>query len=287
MDGLSLLEWWWTVPAGLALVGFGCSLAGLTRAQRAVWANARITAVEQPAHGASKRPGLPVTLAFQDPATGREYTLPNAGKHGDTVEAAWPGREFAVRYPPGQPESFHLVDDLFGERKGLGGPTCLIGLLMLGLAIHATVGWGWRGALLGFGGLATVVTLVSRDIALMRTRGALLDTAVAVPGRVVSVTKDVHTDGEGSPIVNHAPVVVFSTREGAEVTVLFREGVPEPSRSLGRELTVHYAPADPAVCTPDPAADRRSRRNTVVFFRLLQPAAVAATVAGAVLLWRR
>ena len=35
MDLQELLGLWWTVPAGLALVGYACSLAGLTRPQRA------------------------------------------------------------------------------------------------------------------------------------------------------------------------------------------------------------------------------------------------------------
>ncbi|MFJ9005804.1 hypothetical protein [Streptomyces canus] len=84
-----------------------------------------------------------------------------------------------------------------------------------------------------------------------RARDALLAEAIAVPARVVAVTRDVYTDGESDEIINHAPVVTFTTLEGTEVTVLSRDGIPDPSRSLGRRLTIHYAPSDPAVCTPD------------------------------------
>lgn len=34
MDLQKLFGLWWAVPAGLALVGYACSLAGLTRPQR-------------------------------------------------------------------------------------------------------------------------------------------------------------------------------------------------------------------------------------------------------------
>ncbi|MCX4763974.1 DUF3592 domain-containing protein [Streptomyces sp. NBC_01275] len=284
MSGHEPLELWWAVPAGLALLGYGLSFAGLTRAQRAVWVTARIVGVEQPTHGDSKRPGIPVTVAFQDPATGREFILPNAGKHGDSVEEAWVGREFEVRYPPGQPHRFRIVLDTTGEKNGRLGPTCAVMLLLIGLAIHATVVWGYPWALLGFGALLTAFAAASPDIRSARLRDHLLASAVAVPARVVAVAKDVHTAGEGDEIVDHTPVVAFTTHEGVHVTVLCRDNIPDPGRSLDRALTVHYAPSDLTVYTPDPAADRRDREGSIGLIVILLIIGTAAIVTGAVTL---
>ncbi|WP_239590310.1 DUF3592 domain-containing protein [Streptomyces aureoverticillatus] len=281
-----MLEFWWAIPAGLALLGYARSLAGVTRAQRAVWAKARIVAVQQPAHGDSRKPGIPVTLMFQDPGTGQEFTLPNAGKHGDAIEEAWVGREIDVRYPPGQPLRFAVVRGGPGDRTGREGPDCAVMLLLIGLVIHATVRWGWPWALLGFGTLLTAAAVLSPDIRIVRARNALLASAVAVPARVVAVTRDVHTDDEsGRDIVVHAPVIDFTTHEGAHVTVLSGGGIPDPGRSLHRALTIHYAPTDPAVHTPDPAADRRSGALNIAFVVALLLAGSAAAVVGAVMLW--
>ncbi|WP_319637736.1 DUF3592 domain-containing protein [Streptomyces milbemycinicus] len=194
------------IPAALALLGYARSLAGVTRAQRAVWVKARIVAVEQPAHGGSRKPGIPVTLTFQDPGTGREFTLSNAGKHGEAIEEAWVGREVEVRYPPGQPLRFAVVLGGAGEQTGREGPDCAVMLLLIGLVIHATVRWGWPWALLGFGTLLTAAAVRSPDIRMVRARNAQLASAVAVPARVVAVTRDVYTDDEsGGDIVVHAP----------------------------------------------------------------------------------
>lgn len=233
---------WWVVPAGLALLGYGLSLAGLSRAQRAEWVTARIVEVLPPAHGDSKRPGIPVTVAFQDPAGGAEFTLPNAGKHGDAVHQAWVGREVDVRYPPGRPHRFRIVLDASDEKHGRAGPNCTVFLLLLGVAIHATVARGYPYALIGFGGLVTYCTAFGQDIRQARARDALLASAVAVPGRVVAVTRDVYTDGEGGEVINHAPVVAFTTLDGTRVTALSLDGIPAPSRSLDRDLTIHYSP---------------------------------------------
>ncbi|MFD9071512.1 DUF3592 domain-containing protein [Streptomyces lasiicapitis] len=281
-----MLEFWWAIPAGLALLGYARSLAGMTRAQRAKWVKARIVAVQQPAHGDSRKPGIPVTLTFQDPGTGQEFTLPNAGKHGDAIEEAWVGREIDVHYPPGQPLRFAVVRGGPGDRTGREGPDCAVMLLLIGLVIHATVRWGWPWALLGFGTLLTAAAVLSPDIRVVRARNALLASAVAIPARVVAVTRDVHTDDEsGRDIVVHAPVIAFTTHEGAHVTVLSGGGIPDPGRSLHRALTIHYAPADPAVHTPDLAADRRSGALNIAFVVALLLAGTAAAVVGAVMLW--
>ncbi|MFE5094859.1 DUF3592 domain-containing protein [Streptomyces sp. NPDC056638] len=281
MSSYEVLALWWVVPAGLALLGYGRSLAGVTRAQRAVWVKARIVEVGQPAHGDSGKPGIPVTFAFQDPATGQEFTLPNAGRHGDAIQEAWVGREVDVRYPPGQPHRFLVVLDTVGEKSGRNGPNCAVVLLLIGLVIHATVVRGYPWALLGFGALLTAAGAISPDIRVARARNALLASAVAVPARVVAVTKDVYTDDEAGEIVNHTPVVTFTTRQGTHVTVLSRDGIPGPGLSLGRNLTIHYAPTDPAVYTPDPAADRRSGAKSIAFIVALLLTGTAAIVIGA------
>ncbi|GAB2882172.1 DUF3592 domain-containing protein [Streptomyces mayteni] len=284
MDFHEALGFWWVLPAGLALVGYALSFAGLSRAQRAVWVRARIVRVDLPAHWESKIPGIPVTVAFQDPASGREFTLPNAGRHGSAIHEAWVGREVEVRYPPGRPDRFQVVLDTDGEKSGRSGPNCLVFLVFLGLVIHAAVIREWPWALLGAGGLLTVVGTYSPDIRLAREREARLASSFAVPARVVAVTRDVYQDGEGSEIINHAPVVTFTTVEGTEVTVLSLDGIPEPSRSLGRELTVHYVPDDPAVYTTDLAADRRDGRKAIAFIVVLLLLGVAGMVSGAALL---
>ncbi|WP_129841590.1 DUF3592 domain-containing protein [Streptomyces sp. RFCAC02] len=284
MTGHEALQLWWVLPAGFALLGHGLSLAGLTRAQRAVWVTARIVEVGRPAHGASKRPGIPVTVAFRDPATGREFVLPNDGRHGDSVEEAWVGREFEVRYPPGQPHRFRIVLDTMGEKNGRLAPNCAIVLLLIGLVIHATVLWGYPWALLGFGALLTALAAASPDIRQARARDTLLATAIAVPGHVVAVTRDIYTDGEGDEIINHAPVVTFTTLDGTDITVLSRNGIPNPGKSLNRELTIHYAPTDPAIYTPDPKADRRDRERAIGWIIILLLLGTASTTTGAALL---
>ncbi|MDX3452200.1 DUF3592 domain-containing protein [Streptomyces sp. ME02-8801-2C] len=284
MSTHELWELWWVVPASVALLGYGLSLVGLAPAQRAVWVTARIVEVGQPAHGAAKDPGIPVTIAFQDPDSGREFVLPNAGRHGRGVEAAWVGRELTVRYRRGRPDRFRVVLDPADEKRGRVVPNCTVALLLIGLVIHAAVARGRPWALLGFGTLLTVAMASGADLRAVRTRDALLSSAVAVPARVVAVTKDEYEDGEGSKIVNHAPVVTFTTREGVHVTVLSRDGIPDPGRSLGRHLTIHYAPDDPTVHTPDLAAERRDSERAVGWIVILVVVGIAAVVAGAIAL---
>ncbi|MDQ0681460.1 hypothetical protein QFZ56_000423 [Streptomyces achromogenes] len=146
---------------------------------------------------------------------------------------------------------------------------------------------GYPWALVGFGALLAVVTAAGPDLRTVRSRDALLSSAVAVPAQVVAVARNVCTDGEGDEIVVHTSVVCFTTHEGTQVTVLVRDGIPEPGRSLGRELTVHYAPSDPAVYTCDLAAERRSNETAVGVIIMLFVAGVAATVVGAALLRHR
>lgn len=281
MDAQRMLGLWWTLPAGLAALGYVCSLAGVTRAQRAVWVTARVVEVHPPAHHDSQRPGIPVTVTFQDPATGREFRLRYAGRRGHVVEAAWVGREFPVRYPRRRPERFQLMVDVWGERRGLAAPNCTVFLTLVGLVVQSFFVWGRPWGLICVGGLLLLTGALSRDVEIARTRAALMHQAVAVPGRVVAVTRDIYTDGEGEEIPSHAPVVAFTTREGVQVTALCREGIPDPRRSLGRDVTIHYAPRDPSVLTPDPDHDRRARAAGVRFVAGLLLAGAAAVAAGA------
>ncbi|UIX32442.1 hypothetical protein [Streptomyces sp. GQFP] len=189
-----------------------------------------------------------------------------------------------MRYPRGRPDRFRIVLDTVPDRNGRAAPNCAVALLLLGLAVHATVAWGYPGALLGFGALVTAYVANGADLRTVRARDALLASAVAVPARVVAVTRDVYTDGEGDEVFNHAPVIVFTTTEGTRMTVLCREGVPNPSRSLDRDLTIHYAPTAPTVYTPDPAAEHRSNEGTLGVIIIVLIAGAAAMVTGAVLL---
>lgn len=105
--------------------------------------------------------------------------------------------------------------------------------------------------------------------------------SVAVPGRVVAVTKDVYTDGEGDEIVNHAPVVAFTTHEGILVTALCRGSSRTPacpSTAFSRSTT---RPSSP----PDLDHDRRERAMSVRFIVTLLVAGIAAVAAGVISLY--
>jgi len=270
----------------LAVVGYLLSFAGLTRAQRAEWVKGRIVDLESPDHGDSKDGGIPVTVAFRDPGSGREFRLSNTGgKHGFPLRAAWIGREVAVSYPKGRPEKFRIaLDD--SDRDGRGFPLLMLVILLVGLVIHAGIAWGYEWAVLGTGVLAILVGLFGRDAHLARVRGSLLADPVAVPARVVAVTTDVYTDGEGSEIINHAPVVAFTTTDARAVLVQPLDHFPNPGQSLGREFTLHYARTDPTVYTLDLDYDREDRRKSTRYTTWPLAFGLAAILTAAVLLWR-
>ncbi|WP_020138502.1 DUF3592 domain-containing protein [Streptomyces sp. 351MFTsu5.1] len=280
MDLRNLLWWWWTVPAGLAAVGYACSLAGLTRAQRAVWVTARVVEVHPPGHGESGERGIPVTIAYQDPRTGREFRLRHENRRGDRVLVAWVGQEFPVRFPRRRPERFLLMLDSEGRTSGTGGPNCMVILLVLGLVVQSFFAWGRPWGLICVGVLLLLVAALSRDGAYARARAAQLAEGVTVQGRVVAVTEDVHTDGEGGESVSHACVLAFTTHEGAEVTALCTRGIPDVARSLGRQVAVRYAPADPSLLTADPDHEHRERVSHIRFVSTLLVAGTAAIGLG-------
>lgn len=281
MDLQKLFGLWWTVPAGLALVGYVCSLAGLTRPQRAVWVTARVVEVHPPGHGESGNHGIPVTIVYQDPGTGREFRLRHENRRGDRVLVAWAGQEFPVRFPRRRPERFYLMLDSEGRTSGTGGPNCMMFLLVLGLVVHSFFAWGWQWGLICVGGLLLLVVALCRDGEYARARAAQLAEGVTVRGRVVGVTRDVHSDAEGGESVSHASVVAFTTHEGVEVTALCTQGIRNIARSLGRDIPLRYAPADPSLLTADPDHERRERTSQIRFLVSLSATGIAAIGVGA------
>ncbi|MFJ4788462.1 DUF3592 domain-containing protein [Streptomyces sp. NPDC088794] len=281
MDVQTMLGLWWTVPAGLALAGYVCSLAGLTRPQRAVWVTARVVEVHAPGHGEPGNDGIPVTIEYQDPGTGREFRLRHENKRGDRVLVAWVGQEFPVRFPRRRPERFHLMLDSEGRTSGTGGPNCMVILLVLGLVVQSFFAWGWQWGLICVGGLLLLVAALSRDGEYARARAAQLAAGVTVQGRVVAVTRDLYSDGEGGESVSHASVVAFTTHEGVEVTALCTQGIRNIARSLGRDIPLRYAPADPSLLTADPDHERHERASNIKFIATLLVAGTASIGMGA------
>ncbi|MET4922440.1 DUF3592 domain-containing protein [Streptomyces sp. PSRA5] len=277
----------WCAGCGvLALIGYGRSLAGATWAQRVVRVPGRIAEVRPPRHGGDGRAGIPVTIAFPDPATGQEHVLPYvAGDSGIRLDTVWVGRELAVLHEPGDPRHFKITYDLADDRRGLALPHFLVFLLYAGLVADISIRHGYPWALLGVGVPLTVVMafVLRHDLRLARRDAARRDAAVAVPGRVVAVLTTDHEDGEGS-WTSHTAVITFATREETVVTARFRVERDDPATAYGQEVTVHYAPDDPEAFTLDLAAGRRSNVLDLVFVSLCLLLGVAASVAGTLLL---
>jgi len=276
------------VLGALALVGYGRSLAGMSRAQRTVLAVGRIDRVREPRHGSSAKDGIPVVISFRDPSTGQDFTVTNDGSCGEKIATAWTGREIGVRYLRGRPHAFRFTLGLEQGGRGLGWPNTAVFLIYVALVVGAAIDRGWPLALIGFCGPWAVLAACSlpqsrRDA---KRNADTLNSMAAVPGRVVAVLKDVSTDSDGDTSTSHTPVVVFTTHEGTAITAYCNSGLPKPAESYGREVTIHYAPADPADFTADLARARRSRTTDITFSVLGLIATVAATVVGAVVQWR-
>jgi hypothetical protein len=270
----------------VALVGYARSLAGMTTAQRAVRVMGRIEEVREPAHGGSQRDGIPVVVSFQDPSAGGNFTVTNDRDHGERITAAWTGREVGVRYPRGRPQDYRFVDDLWAGRRGLGWPNSAVLLIYVGLVVFAAVEWSWPWALIGVCGPWSVsgVWHIPRNTREASRRIDALTSQPPVPGRVIAVLTDSSTDADGDTFTSHTPVIAFTTHEGVAVTVHCADGLPDPVNSRGRDVTIHYAADDPSVFTPVLAAERRSRSLDIAFGAGALLLAVAAVVAGAVLL---
>lgn len=279
------LALWCAVFGTVALVGYARSLAGVTRAQRAVRVMGRIERVTPPAHGSSGRDGISVVVTFRDPSTGQEFTVTNDGEHGDLIRAAWTGREVGLRYPPGRPHAYRFTHDPDEGRSGLGWPNFAVFLLYVGLVVVAAVDWGWPWALIGFGVPWTVlgITYLPGTVRVARRRIDALTSVDPVPGRVIAVLTDVTVDEDGGTLTHHRPVVAFTTHDGTDVTAYCPDGMPDPAGARGRDLTIHYTPDDPSVFTPDIAGQHRDRGIEFGCGVVALLVGVAAAVVGGVL----
>lgn len=280
------LALWCGVFGAVALIGYGRSLAGVTRAQRTVRVMGRIERVREPRHGSSQKDGIPVVVSFHDPSTGQEFTVTNDGEHGERITTAWTGREIGVHYPRARPHAFRFTSDLSEGRHGLGWPNFAVFLIYAGLVAVAAIDWGWPWALLGFGvpWALSVALYMPQNARESSRRIDMLTSAPPVQGRVIAVLKDVGTDEDGHTSTTHAPVVAFTTHEGTAVTAYCTSGLPDPTGSYGRDITIHYTPDDPAVFTPDLAAEHHSRKLDIAFSLLALVIGVAAVAVGAVML---
>ncbi|MFF0447586.1 DUF3592 domain-containing protein [Streptomyces sp. NPDC004609] len=278
---------WCVVFGALALVGYGRSLAGVTRAQRTVRAKGRIERVGEPRHGSSPNDGIAVVVSFQDPSTGQEFTVTNDGERGERISVAWTGREIGVHYPRGRPHAFRFTSDLSEGGRGLGWPAFAVFLVYAGLVVAAAIDWGWPWALLGFCGpwaLSGVYHLPGN----VRDRKRRLDelaAMAAVPGRVVAVLKNVSVDADdGHTSTRLVPVITFTTLDGRAVTAYCESGLRDPAGSRGLDVTIHYAPDDPAVFVLDVEAERRSWKRDMVVNVVGLLVVAAAAVVGVVAL---
>ncbi|MFF9839381.1 DUF3592 domain-containing protein [Streptomyces sp. NPDC013740] len=281
---------WCGVFGTLALVGYGRSLAGWTRAQRAVRTTGRIERVGEPRHGSSPSDGIAVVVSFQDPATGEEFTVTNDGERGERISVAWAGREIGVSYPPGSPHAYRFTAGVSDGGRGLGWPTFSLFLVYAGLVVAAAIDRGWPWALLGFCGpwaLSGVYHLPgnARD---RKRRIAELAAMSAVPGRFVAVLKSVTVDADdGHTSTRLVPVVAFTTLDGRAVTAYCESGLPDPAGARGLDVTIHYAPDDPAVFTLDVEAERRSWKRDMVANVVGVVTVAAAAVVGAIGVWSK
>lgn len=280
------LALWCAVFGTMALLGYGWSLAGMTRAQQAVRVRGRVERVREPRHGSSRRGGISVVVSYRDPSTGQDVTVTNDGDRGEAITAAWPGREIGIHYPPGRPHAFRFAGEPDAADRGLGLPNFAVFLVYAGVVTAAAIDRGWPWALIGFGGPAAVFVAchLPRHIRGRNRRRAALASMSAVPGRVVAVLKDVSTDAEGCTSTTITPVVAFTTREGRTVTAHCTSGLPDPADAYGRALTIHHDPADPADFTPDRDAEHRSLRADIAVDIAALAVTAGAAVAGVLML---
>ncbi|MFI6697231.1 DUF3592 domain-containing protein [Streptomyces sp. NPDC050433] len=283
MDWHGVLVLWCVGCGVLALIGYGRSLAGVTRAQRAVRVPGRIAEVRIPEHGGPGILGIPVVVAFPDPVTGQEHVLPYVSEAGIQLDAVWVGREIAVIHPPGHPERFEITYDVQDGQHGLGWPHFAVFLLYCGLVADTAILRGYPWVLLGVGvPLAVVMSFVLRhDLRLTRREAAR--PIIAAPGRVAAVLTSVHDDGE-SVWTSHTAFITFTTSEGTAVAARLRAEPKDPKTTYGAEVTVHYPPDNLDAFTLDLTATRRSTVLDIAFIVLCLLLGAAGTVAGALLL---
>ncbi|MFJ1828731.1 DUF3592 domain-containing protein, partial [Streptomyces sp. NPDC088178] len=187
------LTLWCAVFGAMALLGYGRSLAGMTRAQRTVRVRGRIERVREPRHGSSRRGGISVVVSYRDPSTGLEVIVTNDGERGETVTTAWTGREIGVQFPRGRPHAYRFTSDFQGSSRGLGWPNFAVFLIYVGLVVVAAIDWGWPWALIGFGApwAVSIACHLPRNVRDVNRRRDTLAAMAAVQGRVIAVLKDV------------------------------------------------------------------------------------------------
>lgn len=280
------LALWCAVFGTVALFGYLRSLTGMTRAQRTVRVQGRIERVRAPRHGGSRRGGIWVVVSYRDPSTGQDVIVTNDGERGESITAAWIGREIGVHYPRGRPHAFGFTNQPEEGGRGLGWPNFAVFLIYVGLLVVAAIDWGWPWALIGSCGPWAVVIAcyLPENVRDTHRRREGLAAMVDVPGRIVAVLRDVSTDGEGGTVTTITPVVAFTTREDAAVTAYCSSGVPDPASAYGRDVTVHYTPADPAGFSLDRAAEHLSLRTEITVNVVALLVVTATAIVGTVLL---
>ncbi|MGJ5894272.1 DUF3592 domain-containing protein [Streptomyces niveiscabiei] len=280
------LALWCAVLGVAALAGYGRSLSGMTKAQRTVRAPGRIERVREPRHGGSCRGGVSVVVTYVEPETGQQVTVTNEGERGEKITEAWAGREIEVNHPRGRPHAYAFATTPTEPGRGLGWPNFAVFLMYAGCVVYLAVEYAWPWALVGCcGPLAVLGALhLPENVRESRARKERLASMVAVPGKVIAVLKDVSTDSEGSTTTTITPVVAFTTADGRAVTAHCRSGIPDPTASYGRDVTVHHDPADPARFVFDPAAELRSENREVPLVALVVAVLAGAAAVGAVLL---
>lgn len=282
-----ILPAWCAVWGAFALVGFGMSLAGVTKAQRTVRLAGRIDRVREPRHGESRGGGISVVVVYRDPATGQDVTITNDEDRGDMITAAWEGREVGVGYPRGRPHAYRFTNFPEKPSRGLGWPFFGLFLVYAGLVVWAAIDWAWPWALVGSAGPWALfgIAYLPGAVATAKTRVARLAAMETVPGRVIAVLRDISIDqDDGRTYTTHTPVLSFTTADGKAVLTHCTDHLPNPGGAKGREVTVHYSAADPVFFTLDREASRRSESREVVYTVVAIGVLAATAVVGAVLL---
>ncbi|RGD62294.1 DUF3592 domain-containing protein [Kitasatospora xanthocidica] len=288
MNWHGVLALWCGAFGLVALVGYGRSLAGLTRAQRTVRVTGRIERVREPRHGSSQEDGIAVVVRFRDPSTGEEFVVTNDTGTGDLITTAWVGREVGIRYPPGRPHAFRFTNSPQDGGRGLGLPNSAVLLIYVGLVVVASIDWGWPWALVAVCGPLTVLTAfhLPGERRRMRKRLAELDAMASATGRVIAVLRTVETDADGDLRTSRTPVYSFTTPEGTAVTGYQPSYLSDTTAAYGQDVVIHYAPDNPADFTPALAATRGSVEANLGCAVLALVILAAAAVTGAVLLSR-
>lgn len=271
-----------------AAAGFGAWRYASRSGARAVRVAARVERVEPPREsGADITSGIPVVVGFQNPATGEQLSLPTTGGRNGMLQAAWVGRAVTVRFPAGQPYNFRVVTGL-GRQRELAFPVAAACLAWIGLVARLTLGdYGIGWVPLGIGVPVALLAGYGTRAAHRegRRRRALLASAEQATGRVVASLRSTHRDDDGRTHTDYVPVMAFTTADGRAVTAVgpgyTRRSQPH---TVGTAVTVHYAPADPAVFAFDRDTDRRSHGCGTAALAFFTAAGAAATVTGLVLL---